>query len=48
MRKHTSKGENSGDRGSTVRAAFPLYIEYPTKTLGVDAPKKPMTFLVLP
>jgi hypothetical protein len=34
----TSNGENSGDRGSTVRAAFPLYIEWPTKTLGGDSP----------
>lgn len=30
FKKYTSKGANSGGRGSTVRAAFPLYIEYPT------------------
>lgn len=29
---------NSGARGSTVRAAFPLYIECPTKNLGDDDP----------
>lgn len=40
LTEHTSRGKNSGGRGTTVIAAFPLYIEYPIKTLGGNPPAK--------